>query len=169
MNGKEYFRLAFAGALLLVASLGTISRVEAQSDLPQGPGRAVLERMCTTCHGLNVVTGQRMTKKGWADQVDDMVARGAVGSSDDIRQLVDYLAANFAKDQPTSKAAVPEPTVARPRTPEIPPQSSSPNGSLIAEGQGVTESRAPPEGQPGTLELVDLRRNLPKSSPQRSH
>src|ERR1700741_4099021 len=45
----------------------------AQSGLPDGPGKAVVERMCTTCHGLNVVTGQRMTKQHWADQVDDMV------------------------------------------------------------------------------------------------
>ena len=79
-----------------------------------------------------------MTKKGWADQVDDMVARGAVGSSDDIRQLVDYLAANFAKDPPTSKAAVPETTEARPRTqrPRRNPQHRF--GSLIAEAPGVT-------------------------------
>src|SRR5205814_1445981 len=30
---------------------------------------------------------------------------------------------------------------------------------------GRSDLRPPPEGQPGTLELVDLRRNLPKSSP----
>ena len=47
-----------------------------------------------------MVTGQRMTKKGWAGQVDDMVSRGAVGSGADIKELVDYLAANFGKEPP---------------------------------------------------------------------
>ena len=65
--------------------LSLLPTARAQSGLPDGPGRAVVERMCTTCHGLNVVTGQRMTKQHWADQVDDMVSRGAVGSDADIR------------------------------------------------------------------------------------
>ena len=61
--------------------------------------------MCTSCHGLNVVTGQRMTKKAWAAQVDDMVSRGAIGSTEDIRQVVDYLAANFGKGAASQRAS----------------------------------------------------------------
>src|SRR5271165_1118128 len=84
LNGKEYFPLAFAGVVMSIACSGILSKSQAQAGLPEDPGRVVLERMCTSCHGLNVVTGQRMTKKGWASQVDDMVSRGAVGSSADI-------------------------------------------------------------------------------------
>ncbi len=40
-----------------------------------------------------------MTRKEWRDQVDDMVSRGAVGSEEDVRQVVDYLSKNFARDQ----------------------------------------------------------------------
>ena len=78
----------------------------AQSALPDGQGRAVVERMCTTCHGLNVITGQRMTRERWADQISDMVARGAVGSDEDVRQVIDYLSKNFGKGKtPADNAA----------------------------------------------------------------
>ncbi len=95
---------------VLVAALVFLSftrSAHAQSGLPEGPGKTVVERMCTTCHGLNVVTGQRMTKQEWADQVDDMVARGAIGSDADIRQVVDYLSRNFGKGKPPASEAKP--------------------------------------------------------------
>ncbi len=120
MNCKPDSPLALAGALLSIALVGVLSKAEAQTDLPQGPGRAVVERMCTSCHGLNVVTAQRMTRKAWASQVDDMVSRGAIGSTEDIRQVVDYLAANFGKGQPEKS----EPIAASVQ--ESVPQSSGP-------------------------------------------
>jgi cytochrome c5 len=95
---------------LLVAGLVFLSfarSTHAQSVLPEGPGKAVVERMCTACHGLNVVTAQRMTKQHWADQVDDMVARGAIGSDADIRQVVEYLSRNFGKGEPPAGDAKP--------------------------------------------------------------
>jgi len=103
---KAYSPLALPAVLIWIAWLGIVPSAAAQTTLPEGSGRAVLERMCTQCHGLNVVTGQRMTKKEWADQVDDMVSRGATGSSEDIRKLVDYLAANFNKER--TATTVPE-------------------------------------------------------------
>ena len=83
--------------LAAVAFLSAAAPSHAQSDVPDGPGKAVLQRMCTQCHGLNVITGQRMTKTQWAEQVDDMVSRGAVGTDQDIKQVVDYLATHFAR------------------------------------------------------------------------
>ena len=105
LNCKAYWTLAFAGAMSITSL--AVCKAQAQADLPQGPGRAVVERMCTSCHGLNVVTAQRMTKKAWAAQVDDMVSRGAIGSADDIRQVVDYLAANFGKGQSRQASNLP--------------------------------------------------------------
>ena len=132
------FPLFFAGALLAAVSSDLLSKAHAQADLPQGPGRVVLERMCTGCHGLNVVTGQRMTKKGWAGQVDDMVSRGAVGSGADIRDLVDYLAENFGKEPPAAKGAEPDKSLARPSAQQTLPQISGYSGSLIADAPSAT-------------------------------
>jgi len=69
----------------------------AAQTLPDGPGKAVVQRMCSQCHGLDSVVGARMTKDGWAAVVDDMVSRGANGSPEDIDRVIGYLAANFGK------------------------------------------------------------------------
>jgi competence ComEA-like helix-hairpin-helix protein len=63
--------------------------------LPDGPGKAIVQRMCTPCHGLDNVVRARMTKDRWSKVVDEMVARGATGTDDEIDDVVDYLAAHF--------------------------------------------------------------------------
>jgi len=65
--------------------------------LPEGEGKKVVERMCVQCHGLDVATGHRDTKEGWQQIVDDMVNKGAVGTDEEIKTLVEYLAKNFGK------------------------------------------------------------------------
>jgi competence protein ComEA len=69
----------------------------AAQTLPDGRGKAVVEKMCTPCHGLENVVSARMTKERWGGIVDDMVSRGAEGTDDEIDQVVNYLAANFSK------------------------------------------------------------------------
>jgi competence protein ComEA len=69
----------------------------AAQTLPDGPGKAVVERMCTGCHGLENVVRARLTKERWGFIVDDMVSRGATGTDDEIDQVINYLAANFGK------------------------------------------------------------------------
>lgn len=68
-----------------------------QVKLPDGPGRDVTVKVCTTCHGLENVVRVRMTKQRWGTVVDDMVSRGATASDDEIEQIINYLAANFSK------------------------------------------------------------------------
>jgi mono/diheme cytochrome c family protein len=63
--------------------------------LPEGPGKKVVERMCTGCHSLKTVTAERGTKDDWARTVDLMVSRGAEGSDEDVDAVVKYLAKNF--------------------------------------------------------------------------
>ena len=36
-----------------------------------------------------------MTRTGWEDEVADMKDRGAVGTEDDFKKIIDYLARNF--------------------------------------------------------------------------
>ena len=67
------------------------------SDLPEGKGKDVLERMCSNCHGLEQVTAQRYSKRYWGSVVDDMVSRGAEGSDEDVNLVIAYLTRNFGK------------------------------------------------------------------------
>ncbi len=69
----------------------------AAQTLPDGPGKATVQKMCTPCHGLENVVRARMTKERWGSVVDDMVSRGAQGTDDDIDRVIDYLAANFSR------------------------------------------------------------------------
>jgi alcohol dehydrogenase (cytochrome c) len=122
---------ALAGFVFLNLAL----TAHGQSGLPDGAGKAVVERMCTACHGLNVVTGQRMTRQGWADQVDDMVSRGAVGTDADIKQVVEYLSRNFGKDKAQSgDQPAPAATSSAPAT----PSRSTPRLETNENGQGPT-------------------------------
>jgi competence ComEA-like helix-hairpin-helix protein len=69
----------------------------AAQTLPDGPGKEVVEKMCTPCHGLDNVVRARNTKERWGTVVDDMLSRGAVGTDDEIDRVIDYLAANFGR------------------------------------------------------------------------
>src|SRR4051794_18534686 len=75
------------------------------STLPDGKGKQVVERMCSPCHGLPLVTTVARTRPEWKAVVENMVQRGASGTDQDIAQAIEYLAAHFGKAE--SPAAAP--------------------------------------------------------------
>jgi competence ComEA-like helix-hairpin-helix protein len=72
----------------------SLTLLQAQ-DLPAGKGKELVENTCGSCHGLDVIVAQHATKDGWASIVDYMVSRGATGTPDEIKTIVEYLAKNF--------------------------------------------------------------------------
>jgi competence protein ComEA len=88
---------AFRGFVLFSTLAATGSAVAAPppKQLPDGPGKEAMERVCTACHGAEIVMGRGLTKDGWTQVVEEMIGRGAQGSEDDFAQIVDYLAKNF--------------------------------------------------------------------------
>jgi competence protein ComEA len=81
-------------ALLIPCIAVSLTLLQAQ-DLPAGKGKELVENTCGSCHGLDVVVAQHATKDGWASIVDYMVSRGATGTPDEIKTIVEYLAKNF--------------------------------------------------------------------------
>jgi putative heme-binding domain-containing protein len=75
---------------------GAVLSVHAQT-LPDGTGRAAFQRICSVCHSVNVATSQRMTRADWSAVVNDMVSRGAQGTSGELESIVNYLSTNFGK------------------------------------------------------------------------
>jgi competence protein ComEA len=67
----------------------------AQSELPDGPDKALVERICSGCHGVGVFTGNHSTREHWEAVVDDMVSRGAEATDEEISRVVEYLSKNF--------------------------------------------------------------------------
>ena len=74
---------------LLVPTL--CSAAQQPDDLPQGPGKVLVERTCQDCHGLDVITAQSDTREGWTATVNTMRSRGAAGTDEDFEAIVDYL------------------------------------------------------------------------------
>jgi competence protein ComEA len=73
----------------------------AAQDLPDGPGKADVVKVCDSCHGVSTLTGEARTASQWNDVVNDMVSRGATGSDEELRRVVDYLAKTFPVKAPT--------------------------------------------------------------------
>jgi len=90
-------------AASLITSFGLALSASAQ-DLPEGPGKAVFERMCTQCHGIEGVVRARMTKDRWTSTVDDMVSRGAKGTDEEVETVINYLSSNFGRKVNVNKA-----------------------------------------------------------------
>jgi cytochrome c5 len=65
------------------------------APLPQGEGRETVIAICTKCHGPANFSTLRMSRSAWQDEVEDMKDKGAVGTEDDFKRVIDYLAKNF--------------------------------------------------------------------------
>jgi len=85
------------GTALVFLMLATAFPGVAQDDtaLPDGAGKAIVQKMCVGCHSLKTVTSNHGTKEQWSDTVQQMVSRGADGTDEEIATVIDYLAKNF--------------------------------------------------------------------------
>lgn len=77
----------------------------AQSELPDGPGKEQVKKICGECHEMATVISSRRTRIGWQQMTDDMISRGAAGSDDDMAAVVAYLAKWFGKINVNTAAA----------------------------------------------------------------
>ena len=89
--------MRFLNAVVVPLFLAIALAQDKKSNLPDAPGRDVVERVCSNCHELETVTGARRTRIAWQRMVEDMAARGAEGSDEDFAAIVSYLTAAFGK------------------------------------------------------------------------
>jgi competence protein ComEA len=75
--------------ILLFASLA--------QDLPDGPGKAEVLKLCRDCHDLDTVTTENRTKDGWKKTVAKMGERGAEGTDEQFDAIIQYLTKNFGR------------------------------------------------------------------------
>jgi hypothetical protein len=55
----------------------------------------VYKRACLSCHGVDLVEQQRLTRTGWLRSVDKMIRWGAVVPDEVKDPLLDYLASKY--------------------------------------------------------------------------
>jgi len=77
-------------------------------ELPEAKGRDLYEKICGSCHGTDVVFKTRTTKEKWKTTVDEMAARGAEGTDEQLDTIIDYLAKCFGPRVNVNKAAAKE-------------------------------------------------------------
>jgi competence protein ComEA len=83
-------------AVVLVVSVAR----PALAQLPDGPGKEQLLKVCGGCHQAERSASVRLTREGWQDVIADMVKRGAKGSDEEFGAVLEYLAKNFLGEAP---------------------------------------------------------------------
>jgi outer membrane protein assembly factor BamB len=82
-------RSARAFSSLLFAAAAAVA-LSGQQSAPES-SKANFERLCGTCHEPERGTSSRRTRDQWLQTVNQMVARGAQGTDDELMAVVEYL------------------------------------------------------------------------------
>jgi cytochrome c oxidase cbb3-type subunit III len=62
-------------------------------------GKPVFERVCSTCHNLQIATSSRRTRAQWQDTMEAMVSKqGAKIADEEFTPILNYLAAAYGRD-----------------------------------------------------------------------
>ena len=85
---KRIFLPVFLGVL------GLLPSAKAQ-DLPPGEGKDLVQKVCTSCHGIDSVIDSRRTRADWENVVNNMASNGASATDAEFDQIISYLAKNY--------------------------------------------------------------------------
>jgi competence protein ComEA len=86
------------GFCALVSACLAFAAADDLKRLPDVPGKDIVVRVCTKCHGPGNIAKKRLNRDDWDDQVADMVERGAVATPKELAAVMDYLTVNFGPD-----------------------------------------------------------------------
>lgn len=94
--GTRFRLVAIAGLFLVPAAF---------AQLPDGPGKDVLQKVCGSCHEPDVVSQYRKSSKDWTDMISRMIEQGAEGTDEQFNTILAYLVKNFGPQVNVNKAA----------------------------------------------------------------
>jgi cytochrome c5 len=101
-QGKEYVAVV-AGRALVSFALGggqstqanIDSALPAQTQLPEGASRDLVQKTCSTCHSVDRFTSSRLNRSEWTNTVQRMAQYGASASDEEFNAIIDYLTKNY--------------------------------------------------------------------------
>ena len=82
-------------AVFAALSLAAATPASTQVQLPDGPGKAEVQKLCSTCHPADRGASVRLTREGWQDVMTRMVALGMKGTDEELNAALEYLATHF--------------------------------------------------------------------------
>lgn len=83
-------RQVCVGLIFLAAAL-----TGAAQQLPDGPGKAEMEKMCTQCHELSRSISLRQDRDGWSQTMSKMAAFGMKSSDKDYALVLSYMTLHY--------------------------------------------------------------------------
>jgi cytochrome c5 len=90
-----------AGALLTIAAAAAET-----TELPEGPNRDLVSKICQSCHDLQMVfAAAGITRDEWDMSLDEMTANGMSVSADDRAKILGYLATYLGPSPPDAPKA----------------------------------------------------------------
>jgi glucose dehydrogenase len=101
-SGKEYVAVAAGEKLVAFALDGHASASQSilplQTHLPEGNGRDLVQKVCNSCHSVDLITTHRQTRDEWTGTVQRMAQHGASATDEQFNKIVDYLTNNFGRN-----------------------------------------------------------------------
>jgi len=88
--------LLFGVTLTAFAAAQDTAPAQSPDGLPEAPGKGVLLKVCTLCHGTDMITDTPRTVPLWRDTLELMMSFGAIASEDEWRAIENYLVVNLA-------------------------------------------------------------------------
>jgi competence protein ComEA len=64
--------------------------------LPDAPGKQLVEQVCATCHGVDLLVPSSRTATQWRDTMGAMKTAGAKASDEEWKTIVAYIMGNLA-------------------------------------------------------------------------
>src|SRR5918999_22342 len=87
--------LKFVLVPLAAAALAASVAPAGAQAFPDGPGKEILEKKCSTCHAPEQVTTFGRSAEEWHEVVVNMIDLGAEVNEEESKVLVEYLAKNW--------------------------------------------------------------------------
>jgi cytochrome c5 len=130
----------FKGSILPLAISAFIASagVAAAQTFPDGPGKEILEKKCSTCHAPEQVTTFGRSADEWHEVVVNMIDLGAEVNEEETKVLVEYLAKNWPLKSATPPAEQPAPNQTAPNEPPAADQSAA---EMNRRGKEILEKK----------------------------
>jgi hypothetical protein len=75
------------------------------TELPEGPNRDLVSKVCTACHDLQLVfDGAGFSRDDWNMSLDEMVANGMSISANDREKILGYLSTYLGPSPPKAES-----------------------------------------------------------------
>ena len=88
-----------ARSAMLPAALAGVFAAALSAELPEGPGRADVEKRCIGCHDLAKAVAVRQDRNGWAATLTKMAGLGMKTTDEELRAIHSYLTEHFPAEE----------------------------------------------------------------------